>query len=94
MSLKGTSERYGRLAAGLHWASALLIVAVFALGLRAAGINDPIAKIEVLRLHVILADIVLVLTLMRLVWWIFDTRPRPVDGMPRQQVLRAIAFGF
>ena len=87
MQLKGNRTRYGSLAAGLHWISAILIVVTLALGLRAASIDDPAAKLGILRAHVILADIVLVLTVIRLLWWALDIRPAPVSGIPRLQVL-------
>lgn len=87
MQFKGNMLRYGGLAAGLHWISAILIVATLALGLRVGLIDDPAAKLVILRAHVILADIVLVLTLIRLVWWVFDIRPAPLAGLARLQVL-------
>jgi cytochrome b561 len=86
MQWKSSPDRYGAAAIAIHWISALLILVMFALGLRAAGTIDPAAKISLLRAHAVIGSTVLVLTLVRIAWWLFaDTKPMPVAGMPRLQ---------
>ena len=91
MILKGNSNRYGGLAAALHWVSALAILAMLALGFMAAGSSDPARTAALLRIHVPLGVLVLALTVTRIVWWLFDRRPGEPDGQPYWQGLVAHA---
>lgn len=85
MALKSSETHYGAVAVTLHWLSALLILALIVLGIRADGMVDSAAKAEVLSLHVPLGLAVLVLTLLRLMWWILaDDKPGSLQ-MPRWQ---------
>jgi len=81
MSLKSSTTRYGSVAITIHWLTALLILALFATGLLAAEQADPGAQLALVRFHVPLGTAVLVLTVLRLVWWwVADRRPAlPVD---------------
>lgn len=86
MSMKGGSDRYGAMAVSVHWLSAVLIFALVVSGFRAAGAVDPAVKAQLLRIHVPVATAVLLLTLLRVVWWLaVDRRPDPVAGSPRWQ---------
>lgn len=94
MGLKGksTATRYGTVAVTIHWLSALTIVALLGLGFRAANTIDPEAKAQLLSVHAPLGFLILVLTLLRIVWWLFaDRKPGPVEGMPVWQSLGARA---
>lgn len=81
MSAKSTATRYGSVAIAIHWLSALLIVALFATGLLAAAQVDPAAKLALLRAHLPFGAGALLLTLLRIVWWLaIDRRPAlPAD---------------
>jgi cytochrome b561 len=79
MGLKNTPDRYGTMAVSIHWLSALLIIVAIASGFRAADTLDPAAKAAVLRLHVPIAIAVLVLTVLRIVWW-WGLRPKIQAG--------------
>ena len=75
MSLRSSPARYGSLAQGLHWLTALLIVCLFVAG----NIMDDLAagqKLTVYRAHAVGGVTVLVLTLIRLFWRFID-RDRP-----------------
>ena len=86
MSMKSGSDRYGTMAVSVHWLSAALILVLIASGFRAAGTVDPAVKAQLLRIHVPVAIAVLLLTLLRVVWWLaIDRRPDPVVGPPLWQ---------
>ena len=69
MSMRSSKTRYGGVAIAIHWLSALLIVGLFATGLLAAGQVDPVGKLALMRFHVPLGMAVVLLTLLRIVWW-------------------------
>ncbi len=95
MSAKSTSTRYGSVAITIHWLSALLILALLATGLLAAGQADPMAKLALVQLHVPLGLGVLVLTLLRIVWWwVADRRPDLPADQPGWQKFAAHAVHF
>lgn len=81
MGMKSTNVRYGTVAVTIHWVTAALIVALFATGLLAAGQAESTAKLALLRFHLPLGVAVLVLTLLRIVWWwVIDRHPElPAD---------------
>ena len=81
----GSSDRYGSLAIWIHWLSAAAIVVLFALGV-AANAAEPALKAGLLRAHVPLGLLVLLLTVLRVVWWFIDRPPAPLEGQPRWQV--------
>lgn len=86
MSLKSSATRYGSVAITMHWLTAVLILALFATGLLAAGQADPAAQLALVRFHVPLGTAVLLLTVLRIVWWWgADRRPDPPAGQPGWQ---------
>lgn len=86
MSLKSTQSRYGSVALTIHWLSAILIVIALATGFRTASTVDPAAKAQLLTIHVPIAILVALLTVARLLWWLFmDQKPDPVAGAPNWQ---------
>lgn len=95
MSLKSTSDRYGSVAIAIHWISAAGIIALLASGLVAADQVDPAAKLALLRIHVPLGIGVLLLTLLRIIWWaVADKRPQPPAGQaPWQDLLARLVHG-
>ena len=85
MSLKGNADRYGRLAIAFHWTVALAIPALIVLGIAAANTGDASREVRLLRVHVVVGVAVLLLTVLRAMWWSLDRRPRPVAGISRWQ---------
>jgi cytochrome b561 len=86
MSLKSTTRRYGSVAIAIHWTSAALIIAALIGGLVMVNAADPGLKRMILPIHATLGSLALLLTLVRIGWWIWgDRRPRPVTGMPAAQ---------
>lgn len=95
MALKSSSTRYGSVAIAIHWLTALMIVALFATGLLAAAQVDPAAKVALLRAHIPLGAGVLLLTLLRIVWWLVaDRRPALPADQPDWQKFMAKAVHF
>ena len=95
--MKSGSDRYGTMAVSVHWLSAALILVLIASGFRAAGTVDPAVKAQLLRIHVPVAIAVLLLTLLRVVWWLaIDSRPDPVVGSPlwQERSARAVHLLF
>jgi len=83
---KSTRVHFGKIAIGLHWISALLIVVLLGSGFRAGFATDTEVKTAALRVHLPVAIAVLPLTVTRLIWWWrFDTKPGPVEGLTAWQ---------
>jgi cytochrome b561 len=92
MSMKSSNTRYGSVAITIHWLTAALILALLATGLLAEGQTDPAAELALVRFHAPLGSAVLVLTLLRILWWwLADRHPAPVEGQPGWQKLLASA---
>ena len=97
MSLKSTHTRYGAMPILIHWVSALAVLVMLASGLAAVNTPEAAAKLGILRVHVSVGACVLVLTLMRIVWWLFvDRRPAPHAGVPGWQnaISRVVHYGM
>lgn len=87
---KSTPERYGRIAILIHWISALFIIGLMIAGFIESNMTDPVAKASILRIHAPLGTAVLVLTLVRIGWWLLaDTRPADSPRIPRLQSIAA-----
>ncbi|MDJ0894222.1 MAG: cytochrome b [Alphaproteobacteria bacterium] len=83
MGLRTTSERYGSIAQLLHWISAVLIVGLACVGLYMEDLPLSAEKAELYSLHKSTGLTVLALTLIRLVWRLFNPAPPLPAGMPR-----------
>ena len=86
MSMRSTADRYGGVAIALHWTSAVAILGALAGGLIMASAADSATVRAILPIHIVLGSTALVLTLVRIGWWIWgDRRPQPVPGQPPAQ---------
>lgn len=97
MALHSSSDQYGTVAVTIHWLTAVLIVIALLTGFRAAAAEDVATKAALLRVHLPAAALVLVLTVVRVVWWLgIDNKPEPIDGAPRLQqwIARAVHLTF
>ncbi|HEX8049510.1 cytochrome b [Rhizobium sp.] len=94
--MKSTPDRYGTVAISIHWISAILILALLGSGFRAANAMDAVTKAGFLRFHIPVAIIVLILTILRIVWWRFDLKPLPVKGSPawQERIARWVHVAF
>lgn len=92
MGLKSTTERYGAVAIAIHWVSALAILGLLVSGFIAAGMDDAAAKAGILRIHAVVGVTILVLTVLRILWWwLLDRRPAELANLPRWQAIGAHA---
>lgn len=83
MTLKSTIDRYGAIAIAFHWLTALLIVALLALGLNAANAPTDEMRRTLLLPHIALGILTFVLTIARIVWWwFFDRKPAVLPDTP------------
>jgi cytochrome b561 len=86
MQWKSSPDRYGAVPIAIHWISALAIIIMLTSGLVAANAGDAAAKASILRVHVIVGTCVLILTSLRIVWWLaIDRRPNDKAGLPGWQ---------
>lgn len=89
MALKSDATQWGSLAKFFHWAVVLLILAQGVLGLVMVEMPKRPSTIPYYSFHKSLGITILALAVLRLVWRLFDARPREVAGMPHWQALGA-----
>lgn len=90
MSIKSSPTRYGSVAIAIHWITAIAIFGMLFSGLSAANTIDPQTQLTLLRGHAVMGMVIGVLTVLRIVWWLFfDRRPADAGGMSRGQALAA-----
>lgn len=88
--MKSDNTRYGTVPIAIHWLTAALILAQFVTGFRATQIVDSAAKADLLWFHAPMGNVVLALTVIRLIWWWrFDVKPESIGNDPRWQELSA-----
>ena len=88
MGAKSTATQYGSVAILIHWASALVVIVAWGIGITLDKFSPTPPALLVV--HMVLGVLVLLLTLMRLVWFIVaDRRPAPPEGDPRLQRIAA-----
>lgn len=86
MTAKSSPKAYGSIAVSLHWITVALITLLLATGMIADDANDVGRKATILSFHAPFGITVLLVTLVRLVWWWrFDTKPKPLGGDPAWQ---------
>jgi cytochrome b561 len=97
MSLKSSSTRYGSVAIAIHWVTAIAIFGMLASGLAAENTTDAAFELTLLRGHAVTGAVVGLLTVLRIVWWLFfDRRPADPAGMSRGQAIaaRVVHYGL
>lgn len=78
MALKSNANRYGAVAICIHWITAIAILGLLVAGTIAATATDNATKMAILRVHAPLGIAIVVLTILRIVWWMaFDIKPQP-----------------
>lgn len=75
--MEGPRTTYTGVAQAVHWASALLILAMLPMGLVMTRIGAGSAQESLYRAHVAVGLVVLALTAFRLVWLLFHRWPAP-----------------
>lgn len=79
------ATRYTATAVVLHWLMALLIFAVFPLGLYMADLKLSPTKLQLFSYHKWIGMTLLILALLRLLWRMTHTPPALPDSLPRWQ---------
>ncbi|MBG6147788.1 cytochrome b561 [Labrenzia sp. EL_142] len=88
--MKSSPTSYGSVAVSIHWITAILIVALLASGFRAASLDATSAKAGILAAHASMGITVLLLTLLRIAWWVFvDKKPIDQTNSPAWQAITA-----
>ncbi|MXU63940.1 cytochrome b [Oceanomicrobium pacificus] len=88
MSVWNTTDGWGWLARLFHWVMALMIFAMIGFGFYMSGLDDLIAKFELVQTHKSVGFTVFVLALLRIVWRLVQRRtPALPETMPRWQVM-------
>ncbi|MEX3011723.1 cytochrome b [Hoeflea sp. TYP-13] len=91
MSLKSTPQKFGIVAITIHWVSALAIFALITTGLRTDAAATTAAKVALLQVHIPFGIAVLLLTVIRIGWWLLaDSKPRPLPASGLQNRLSGI----
>jgi len=85
MSLKNTSNSYGRLTITLHWLMALMVIGMVTVGFVVDGMSKGPNKDMILGLHISTGFIVLLLALFRWYWTISNATPKPLDGVTKAE---------
>ncbi len=88
--MRSTSEKYGSIAVTIHWVSAFIILTLMGSGFIADSLSVSSTKVFVLSLHVPLGVLILLLTTIRIVWWIFVDK-KPVSSKSNPKILNGIA---
>lgn len=90
MRLTSSSQTYGAVAIAIHWVSALAVFGLLASGLVMEDMPNNADKTGLLRTHAIIGALVLLLTLLRILWWwLADTRPAAHPDTPPLQARAA-----
>ncbi len=78
MAWKSSANRYGSVAISIHWFTAIAILALLLAGTIAATTVDEATKAAILRIHAPLGITIVILTVLRIVWWTaVDRKPSP-----------------
>ncbi len=80
MAARNTSESFGWITRGLHWMTALFVLAALPLGLWIARMDVTFAAIKYFSIHKTLGFTVLVLTVLRLIWHWISPPPPPIPS--------------
>ena len=75
MRMKSNHDRYGSVAVGFHWASAVLVLGQLALGLSMTRVNGG-DNDAMYRVHVGLGMVITLLTIARAGWRVVEPSPR------------------
>lgn len=87
-----TPTTYGRISRALHWAMAVLILGLLALGLTLAGMEPALDRLWLYGLHKSLGFVALNLVILRLIWHRISPAPAPLGdpaALP-QRLARAV----
>ncbi|MBE9539297.1 MAG: cytochrome b [Proteobacteria bacterium] len=85
--LRNSHTSWGWLSRGLHWSMAALLLSQIVLGKYAHELDRTPEKLKLMMLHKSFGISLLLLLLIRIVWTLFNVKPRPVLGTTRVQAI-------
>lgn len=96
ITLKNTEDHYGIGAMLLHWVIALLIIGMLVVGLTMINLPVGLEKLKLFGWHKEFGILILVLAIIRVIWWLMNIMPALPSVMPYWQKLaaRAVHFAF
>jgi cytochrome b561 len=89
MAFRNSNERYGIPAQVLHWATVLLLIGTFALGLSMVGMDFSPQKLKFYSWHKWAGITVFAVTMIRVLWRTVNPVPPVPGAMPRWQRIAA-----
>jgi cytochrome b561 len=78
MDLRNGPDSFGVVTRFLHWAMAVLIIVMFALGLRLTSMEPGLSNLWLYGLHKTLGVCLLVLVVLRILWHAYSRPPAPL----------------
>ena len=78
MALRNTPDSFGLVTRILHWAMALMVIGMLALGLRIADMQPGLSNLWLYGLHKTVGLTLLGLIVLRLVWHLASPTPHPI----------------
>jgi cytochrome b561 len=90
MGMRSDGQRYGAVAMAMHWVTAAAVFGLLGSGLVMADATDEASRATLLQFHAATGFAVGVLTVLRILWWLFaDDRPARTGGTPLWQARAA-----
>jgi cytochrome b561 len=86
MGLRNGPESFGLVTRVLHWTMAVLIVVMFALGLRLTSMEPGLSNLWLYGLHKTLGITLLLLVLVRILWHMVSRPPPPIGPPGRMRL--------
>lgn len=80
MQIHNTPNRYGAIAQFLHWATALLVIVAWLLGIFGDDLPKGVARNAGLFIHISAGLAVLMMVAVRLLWRLIDAPPQPEES--------------
>ncbi len=94
MIWKNTPARWGAVAKGFHWLTALLVVGLLCVGLYMTGLDFSPDKLKLYGLHKAFGITVLALVVLRIGWRVFTPRPGEIETHKGWEVRLAAVIHF
>ncbi|HEY7773651.1 MAG TPA: cytochrome b [Marinagarivorans sp.] len=90
--IKNTPEHFGLLSRAIHWLSAFLVIGLFALGLWMSGLSYYHEWYQTAPdLHRSFGVVLLLLTVVRVLWYQVSPKPKPLSHHSRKERMLAVA---